>query len=94
LGIKHGTLYDSTHKAFKLSQDALLGFLDVLLAASDLDFGALMRSLLLLATVLFLLIHLVRDIHLNTELITELVDTRSLGTNNASNKFTLNVKLR
>lgn len=52
-----------------------------------------MNRFLLFTSILLLLIDIVRDINLDTKLFTELVDPRTLGTNNATNILPVDVKL-
>jgi len=48
---------------------------------------------LLFTRILLLLIDIVRNINLDTKLFTELVDPRTLGTNDATNILPVDVKL-
>lgn len=75
----------NTNQSLDLSQDTLLGFLDILLASgdlimvsalslnlcvvTDLDLGLLVNGLLLFGTLLLLLFNLIGNIHVNTELV-------------------------
>jgi hypothetical protein len=99
-----------TNHFLDLSQDALLGFLGVLLtscdlsmvsalplnlcAVTDLDFGLLMNGLLLLGTVLLLLLNPVENIHSDTKLVSQPLDTDSLRTNDSTDMFLVNLKFR
>lgn len=99
-----------TNQSLHLSQDTLLGFLDVLLTScdlsmasalplnlcvlTDLDFGLLVNGLLLLRTVLLLLRNLVGKIHSDTKLVSQLLDTDSLRTNDSTDIFFVDIKFR
>jgi hypothetical protein len=50
--------------------------------------------LFLFAVVLLLLVHLVRDIDPDTELVPKLVDTRSLSADDPANELPVDVELR
>lgn len=52
-----------------------------------------MNRFLLFTRILLLLIDIVRNINLDTKLFTELVDPRTLGTNDATNILPVDVKL-
>lgn len=80
-----------TYQPLDLSQNTLLGLLDVFLTTSDLDLGFLSSGFPFLAATLSFFI--VIDVDFNTKLIPELVDATTLSTNNASNIFTINVKI-
>lgn len=59
-----------------MHDNALLGFLDVLLATCDFDLGLLMRDLFLLASdFLVPVVMLIEEVDLDPERITKLVDT-------------------
>jgi hypothetical protein len=51
-----------------------------------------MHCLLLLANLLFLLVRIVRNIDFDTQLIPQPVDTRTLGTNDASDEFSVDIE--
>lgn len=77
-----------------MHNNALLGFLDVLLATGDLDLGLLMYRLLLLTShFLLFVIVLVQEVNLDTKLVTKLVDARALCTDDPTDKFLTNLEL-
>lgn len=52
-----------------------------------------MDGLLLLADLLFLVIRFVRDIHLDTQLISQFIDTSTLSTDDTTDIFPFNLEL-
>ena len=72
------------HKAFDLRQDPLLGLIGVFFSTSNFDTTFLMRDFPFLS-ILFFFIHLIKNINLDTQLITELVDANALRTNDTTN---------
>lgn len=99
-----------TNQSLDLSQDTLLGFLDVLLTSCDLrtasalshhwyvvthlDFGLLVHGLLPLGTVLLLFLNLIGKVHSDTELVSQSVNTNTLRTNNSTDIFPVDLKFR
>lgn len=97
-----------TNQSLDLCQDALLGFLDILLTScdlgklsalshnlcivTDLKFGLLVKGLLLLGTVLVLVLNLIVKVHFDTKLVSQLVNTNSLRTNNSTDIFPVDFK--
>ena len=58
-----------------------------------LNLGLEMHCLLLLPNLLFLLVRIVRNVNFDTQLIPQSVDARTLGTNNASDEFSVDIEL-
>lgn len=58
-----------------------------------LDFGLLGDSFLLLARLLLALVSVTGEVDLNTETVTEPVNTSALSTDDTSNVFTVNLEL-
>jgi len=97
-----------TNQSLDLRQDAVLGFLDFLLtscylsmasvpshnpcAVTDLEFGLLVNGFLLLGGVLLLLLNRVRNIHSDTKLVSQPVDTDSMRTDNSTDIFPVYLK--
>jgi len=52
-----------------------------------------MSNLLLLTTIFLFVIGIIRDIDPYTKLVTKLVDSRSVGTNDTTDVFSVNIKL-
>lgn len=75
-----------------MGQDAFLGLFRIFLSTGNFDTTFLVGDLLLLSSFLFFFIHFIENINPNTQLITELVDASTLGTNDTTNVLFIDLK--